>query len=372
MLRKQAVASALLLPVGAPVDDENAAEPETGTVGDMPSELPVTAVLYRLGGQASWRELDEVVSRRRLDRALAAGDVVRLARGRYGLPELPDATSVAARVGGVVSHLSAAQHYRLSLLSPPVQSHVTVRANAHPDIPDGVRVSWRTLGSSDVDGNVTTALRTVLDCAADLSFPEALAVADQALKFGLVTAEALSTAASRWAGRRRAAVLAVARHADGRAAGPFESALRALAVEAGCPDFEPQVEIRAGRRRVRVDLADRRRRIVLEADSFEWHGDRKALRRDCRRYDELVRAGWVVLRFAWEDVMGDPGWVAAVIRDVVRAGREECQRSCCVTHRRQRRHSSPSERQGGQKSTVANEPTRRKPTRSYAATARRL
>ncbi|MFZ5870306.1 MAG: DUF559 domain-containing protein [Actinomycetota bacterium] len=338
----------------------------------MPSELPVTVALYRLGGQASWRELGEVVSRRRLDRALAAGDVVRLARGRYGLPDLPDATSVAARVGGVVSHLSAAQHHRLSLLSPPAQSFVTVRANAHPDIPHGVRVFWRTLGSHDVDGRVTTALRTVLDCAADLSFPEALAVADQALKFGLVTADALSAAALAWAGRRRSAVLTVARHADGRAAGPFESALRALAVEAGCHDFEPQVKIRAGRRRFRVDLADRRRRIVLEADSFEWHGDRKALRRDCRRYDELVRAGWVVLRFAWEDVMGDPGWVAAVIRDVVRARREECQRSCCVTRARRQRHSSPSERLGAQNSTVANEPTRRKPTRSYAATARRL
>jgi very-short-patch-repair endonuclease len=67
---------------------------------------------------------------------------------------------------------------------------------------------------------------------------------------------------------------------------------------------------------VRVDLGDRRRRIALEADSFEYHGTRRALRDDCRRYDELARAGWTVLRFAWEHVVGDPRWVASVVTDV--------------------------------------------------------
>ncbi len=66
-----------------------------------------------------------------------------------------------------------------------------------------------------------------------------------------------------------------------------------------------------------VDLGDPERRIALEADSFEWHGGRVALDRDCRRYDELVRSGWLVLRFSWEQVMFDRGWVADVVRDAV-------------------------------------------------------
>jgi very-short-patch-repair endonuclease len=72
-----------------------------------------------------------------------------------------------------------------------------------------------------------------------------------------------------------------------------------------------------------VDLGDPRCRVALEADSFEHHGTRRALRDDCRRYDELVRVGWTVLRFAWEHVVLDPAWVRAVVGDVVESARVE-------------------------------------------------
>lgn len=57
---------------------------------------------------------------------------------------------------------------------------------------------------------------------------------------------------------------------------------------------------------IRADLVDRRLRIVIEADSFEWHGSRSALASDCRRYNWLVVNGWIVLRFPYEDVMHHP------------------------------------------------------------------
>ncbi len=55
-----------------------------------------------------------------------------------------------------------------------------------------------------------------------------------------------------------------------------------------------------------MDLADETLELVLEADSFEFHGERAALSRDCERYDELVSRGWLVLRFTWEQVMLRP------------------------------------------------------------------
>ena len=67
--------------------------------------------------------------------------------------------------------------------------------------------------------------------------------------------------------------------------------------------------------------------MVLEADSFEWHGDRAALRRDARRYDLLVANGWTVLRFAWEDVMHDQEFVRAVLEAVVARAVERTERS---------------------------------------------
>jgi very-short-patch-repair endonuclease len=67
-----------------------------------------------------------------------------------------------------------------------------------------------------------------------------------------------------------------------------------------------------------VDLADDALEIVLEADSFEFHGERSAFGRDCERYDELVSRRWIVLRFTWEQVMLRPAWVATVLARTVR------------------------------------------------------
>jgi hypothetical protein len=123
---------------------------------------------------------------------------------------------------------------------------------------------------------VTSVLQTVLDCAATMPLDEALAVADSALALRLVDRAALLAAAesSPRTGRR----LRVASAADSRAANAFESRLRGVVLEAGLLGFEPQVVIvLSGGRRVRVDLADVDRHIVLEADSFEHHGERADL-----------------------------------------------------------------------------------------------
>jgi len=68
-----------------------------------------------------------------------------------------------------------------------------------------------------------------------------------------------------------------------------------------------------------MDLVDRQRRLVLEADSYAWHGSRRALRQDCRRYNRLVLLGYTVLRFTWEDVMHDPGYVLLTLKALVDA-----------------------------------------------------
>ena len=101
----------------------------------------------------------------------------------------------------------------------------------------------------------------------------------------------------------------------------MESALRAILLLAGLRGFELQVLIADDTFRARVDLAHRRLRVVLEADSFEHHESRAALVRDCRRYDELTVRGWRVLRFGWEQVMFQPEWVAATVAAAVRPAR---------------------------------------------------
>jgi very-short-patch-repair endonuclease len=120
-------------------------------------------------------------------------------------------------------------------------------------------------------------------------------------------------AAARSPNRDRGRRVRVAESADGRAANAFESVLRALVLDAGFVSFEPQVPIRTAGGLFVVDLADRRRRLVIEGDSYTHHGTRSAFVRDCERYDALVADGWTVLRFTWEHVMRTPERVMALV-----------------------------------------------------------
>ena len=79
----------------------------------------------------------------------------------------------------------------------------------------------------------------------------------------------------------------------------------------------PQVSIREPDIVARPDLVDVRLRIVLEADSFEWHGGRSQLSADARRYNLLVVNGWWVLRFSYEHVMLQPDFVRRVLLAMV-------------------------------------------------------
>jgi very-short-patch-repair endonuclease len=94
----------------------------------------------------------------------------------------------------------------------------------------------------------------------------------------------------------------------------LESILRALLIDAGVDGFEPQVLVTHDGFRARVDLGHRQARLALEAEGFEFHGSRRDFAADCYRYDELNTAGWLVLRFTYEQIIGDPTWVVATVR----------------------------------------------------------
>jgi very-short-patch-repair endonuclease len=284
---------------------------------------PVTEVLRRLDGAARARDLAALCGRTALRRAYEAGDVVRVGYGRYALPGCEDPWRSALRLSGVISHLSAAQIWGLDVLTKPSIAHATVGRHRHGIDSRGVVLHWADLRPDQLDerGRVTSPLRTVLDCARSLPFAEGLAVADSALRTGLVSAAELVAVATAMTGAGRQRVLNVAERADGRAGSVLESGLRAILLGGAVSGFIPQLAIRDEELFARVDLGNQQLRIVLEADSFEHHGSRTALVRDCRRYDELTIRGWLVLRFAWEHVMFEPSWVLAMVEAAVaRAG----------------------------------------------------
>lgn len=273
------------------------------------------AHLTQAGGFCARATLITVTSRREVERALRSGEIVRVGHGRYGLRGLDSAVTEAVRVGGVLSHLSAALWHGWEVKTVPDRPHVLVprHRRVSPVLAAGVELHRADLLVDDVvEGICTTAEQTLLHCLRTCPEDEGLAVVDSALRHGLDPAVLRRIRITvRGAGRSR--VLRVLDLADGRAANPFESVLRHICSTVPGIRVEPQRVVVGTRQTVRPDLVDVDRRIVVEADSFEWHGGRGDLARDARRYNHLVADGWLVLRFSWEDVMIDPDYVREVL-----------------------------------------------------------
>jgi very-short-patch-repair endonuclease len=274
----------------------------------------VGEILTRMGGWASYPELVAAASRHAVAAALERGEVQRIGKGIYAVPGLPADTVATLAYDGVLSHVSAAAALDLPLLVTPEKPHVTIPPKRRPRPGPPAVLHWAATGADERRNRITSPLRTVVDCSRVLPFAEALAVADAALATGRFNQEELlaATAGMRGAGcpNARAVAAAATRHS-----GSFlESMLRALLISEGIDGFEPQVLVTNGWFRARVDLGHRRARLALEADGFEFHGSRRDFAADCHRYDELVAAGWLVLRLTYEQVIGDPAWVVATVR----------------------------------------------------------
>ena len=270
--------------------------------------------LTSLGGVATTRQLVHLSSARALRTAVGAGTVVRVGRGRFRTKEADKALRRAAELRGMASHLSAAQVHGWEMPYPPSIPWVTVPRQRQVPKDRRAIVVWADL--SDEGGFVTGKLRTVVDCGRRCEFVVALSVADSAIRCGDVDAEAFAKAAGQVRGKGAARVRRVAAEASGLAANAFESALRGLALEAGL-HARPQVPVTTGAVEIHPDVVDVDRRIVLEADSWEFHATKDAFQRDCWRYTSLTADGWTVLRFTWWQVMEQPDWVREVIARVI-------------------------------------------------------
>ena len=156
--------------------------------------------------------------------------------------------------------------------------------------------------------------QTVVDCARTLPFDEALCVADSAMRDPRVTRDDLLAAVEQSPRSGRGKVRHVVESADEGAANAFESLVRAVAMEVDGLRLRTKVQVGSIGW---VDLADPALRIVVECDSWAFHSGEDLFRRDVRRYTDMVRRDWLVVRFVWEDARSDQDRIRAVLRDVV-------------------------------------------------------
>ena len=150
---------------------------------------------------------------------------------------------------------------------------------------------------------VTSVARTLLDSSGRLSVPQLGAAADDALRRKVLELEDLRRCAAGLRpapGRHPKKIHAVlAKRLPGY--DPGESGLqmrfaRGL-VAHGCPEPELEHRVRLGGKKYRIDLSYPAVMIAIEVDSWEWHSTRTAFDGDRARANDLVAAGWTVLRF---------------------------------------------------------------------------
>jgi very-short-patch-repair endonuclease len=220
--------------------------------------------------------------------------------------------------GAVLSHRTAAALWRL-----PVEAgadvEITVPGRHIRDRP-GLRVHRsHTLANADIrvrDGlPLTSPTRTLFDIAATAPADEVEAAFTEAIVRRLTSSREIHALAARCPEARGAArVLAMlaVEEEHGYSRAKSERILRTLLKQARVPmpDFNVIV---CGHR---VDCRWAKQRLILELDGYGFHGNRASFESDRRRDQDLVAAGWRVIRITWRQLVEEP---MAVLVKIVQA-----------------------------------------------------
>ena len=215
---------------------------------------------------------------------------------------------------------SAAQRHGWGQKLVPKLPDVTFPRSRHlpPSARRIVVPHWSDIKAEDIDNGVTGVRRTLVDCMRMLPLDESVPIVNSALRAGDVTLRELREIARSMKGRGRARAMAVAAMATARPANPYESTLYAIASTVPGLNPRPQFAIRvSATQELHPDLADPDLGIIIEAESFAWHGQTAALTRDCVRYNFFATHGWLVVRFSWHQVMFEAAYVHRVLTDLV-------------------------------------------------------
>ena len=190
--------------------------------------------------------------------------------------------------------------------------------------PRGIRVRRTEVNPAEVvtfydyEGvaRLTTPLRTAWEIGTQESLAAALALLDAMVRAGHVDGGSLARLAhgsrGRWGARRFGKVVPLV---DGRSESRPESLVRVACARAGLPAPVPQFVVMAdGQFLGRVDLAWPEARLIVEYEGAH-HFEETQIRRDDRRYERLVAAGWRVIRLSSADLQN----LADVVSRIARA-----------------------------------------------------
>jgi very-short-patch-repair endonuclease len=182
----------------------------------------------------------------------------------------------------------------------------------------GIRFHSASLTALEIDEvdaiPVTSLARTLLDVAATEKELTLRRMYERAERLQILNLEPIREVLLLRRGHRGAARLRALLDYDPTAAAHAVSELERLYLdllrEAGIP--EPQVNVLV--EGYLVDCYWPEFDLVVELDSYEFHGDREAFERDRAKIADLRALGHEAVQFTYRQVTGDPEWVVARTR----------------------------------------------------------
>ena len=271
--------------------------------------------------------VDHGVSPSQIRTRLHRGDWIRLHPGVFRSVEHQMTTAARIRAAALwagpqafLSGAAAAWWWRLTDLEPTVVRVITPLTSHRRSRP-GVTVVRRTLPAPDrrladgllITGQALTALHGAVEMGGD-----GPVMLDRALQRSVRFAD-VRRAHYRNLGCRglNAAGQLLQVAADGSAA-VSERMLIAALKAAGISGWRVNRPLALPTSTVVPDFTFVTERLLVEVDGWAWHSSPARFRRDRQRQNEMVAAGWQVLRFTWFDLTERPAEVINQIRLMLR------------------------------------------------------
>lgn len=190
----------------------------------------------------------------------------------------------------------------------------------------GVHVMRRELGTVLVlpgGRRYVPAMQALLDTLVRLDAVAGADLLDAALQRRVIDAVSFADAVQERCGRGRTGAACLRALRDRALSGSrseAEQRMRALLRRCPTGPWAANLAVRdaAGRLVAEIDFAHERLGIAIEVDGRAHHSDRRSFERDRTRQNLLVVAGWLVLRFTWEQMTQRPDEVLAAIDAAVR------------------------------------------------------
>jgi very-short-patch-repair endonuclease len=184
--------------------------------------------------------------------------------------------------------------------------------------------TWRSdLSAADVGQVfalvVTTRERTAVDLLASLPWSQARNLWAWLATRGVLDLDRLASATSER--KHRCGTPQLRRLLDVSRTGSLSAAedlCHELLRDAGIHGWRANASVLvSGRIVANVDLLFEEQRVAVEIDGWSTHRDRATFQRDRATQNQLVAAGYLVLRFTWDDLTSRPAYVVSTIRQAL-------------------------------------------------------